>query len=595
MKKVVRRFYNLLRPAPGPVLVEQLKLVAGHQVSSILSVGLVIALLWWILLNQVNFVALSVWAVCMISGLLLTYQRARTSLRDGISLEQAPGIVRRLILERIFYSSGWGGLGFMTLGVATENSGLLVLAAIAGMMSGAMSTFAPVFLLFVVTVIPTIALVAWKLLLLDDPAFNALGLGFVIFMFALLGQAIHSSKGARLAIDLRFENVELLNQLHAETQIAEAAQREAEQANAAKSMFLAAASHDLRQPIHAQGLFLDVLSRTALDPRQRGLIDSAMAAREASSEMLNTLLDFSRIEAGVVEPQVQAFYVQPILNKIEREFTEQADARGLSYRSRESALAVVSDPNLIELILRNLVSNAIKYTRPGGLLVNFRRKGTRGVVEVWDTGIGIEASQQETIFREFHQLGNPERDRNKGLGLGLAIVQGLARTLGIQLTLHSVAGRGSVFRLELPLAIGERPQPASVSAQREAVLPNVRVLVLDDDPVICAGMIQLLNDWGCVCEAAQSIEMAIALAPKLLPDVVISDYRLREHRTGIEAICSLRSLVDERLPALLITGDTGPERLREAMASGIPVLHKPVSSSQLFHALISILPETVPP
>jgi signal transduction histidine kinase/CheY-like chemotaxis protein len=595
MKRIVQRLYNAVRPAPGPVLVEQLKLVSGHQVTGVVPAALVTVLLWWMLSNQANFVALSVWAVLMVSGLRVSYLHARANLSHGITPERAPAVVQRLVLERIFYSTGWGGLGFLTLGSVTTNYSLLVLAAIAGMTSTAMSAFAPVLLLFAVTVIPTVSLITLKVSMLGDPSFYALGITFILYMLVLLGQAFHSSKQVRAAIDLRFENVELLNQLHAKTQIAEAAQRAAEHANAAKSMFLAAASHDLRQPIHAQGLFLDVLSRTALDPQQRELLNSAMAARESSSEMLNTLLDFSRVEAGVIEPQIQAFYVQPMLNKIEREFSQQADSKGLTYRSRESALAVRSDPQLIELILRNLVSNAIKYTRHGGLLVNFRRKGVLGVFEVWDTGIGIAVSQQEAIFREFHQLGNPERDRNKGLGLGLAIVQGLAQSLSIQLSLSSVVGRGSVFRLELPLATDETPQATSSVTQREHVLPNVRVLVLDDDPVICAGMVQLLRGWGCVCEAAQSIEMAIAVAQNLQPDVVISDYRLREHRTGIEAVRALRQLLGGELPALLITGDTGPERLREAVASGIPVLHKPVSSSQLFHALISVFPENMTP
>jgi signal transduction histidine kinase/ActR/RegA family two-component response regulator len=591
MERVVQNFYNLMRPAPGPVLVEQLKLVSGHQVTGVIPAALVTVLLWWMLSDQVNFVALSVWAALMVSVLPVSYLHARANLRHGITPERAPAVVRRLVLERIFYSTGWGGLGFMTLGSVTTNYSLLVLAAIAGMTSTSMSAFAPVLLLFAVTVIPTVSLITLKAGMLGDPSFYALGITFILYMLGLLGQAFHSSRQVRAAIDLRFENVELLNQLNTKTQMAEAAQHEAELANTAKSMFLAAASHDLRQPIHAQGLFLEVLSRTALDSRQRELLNSTIAARESSSEMLNTLLDFSRVEAGVIEPQIQAFYVQPILDKIEREFSVQAESKGLSYRSRESPLAVDSDPNLIELILRNIVSNAIKYTHHGGVLVNFRRKGDMGVFEVWDTGIGIEVNQQESIFREFHQLGNPERDRTKGLGLGLAIVQGLAKSLGIRLSLRSTVGRGSVFRLALPLAGDEEPRVENVSTQREAVLPNVRVLVLDDDPVICAGMVQLLSAWGCVCEAAQSIDMAIAWVPNFQPTVVISDYRLREQRTGIEAVYALRKIVGGPLPALLITGDTGPERLREAMASGIPVLHKPVSSSQLFNALISILPE----
>lgn len=596
MEQIVRRLYNLVRPAQGPVLLEQLKLVTRHQVSGAAFVGVVVILMWWMLSDQVNLASLSVWALLMVSGLLVTYSNARTNLRGGIASERAPAIVRRMVLERLFYGVGWGGLGFLALGSVESFYSFLVLSTIAGVTSSTMSAFAPVLLLFVITIVPTIALITFKVFLLGDPAFYAFGVTFVVYVFALLGQAFQSSQETRAAIDLRFENIDLLHHLNAKTKIAEGAQREAEHANAAKSMFLASASHDLRQPIHAQGLFLDVLSRTPLDQRQRELLNATVAAREASSEMLNTLLDFSRIEAGVIEPRIQAFNVQPILNKIEREFFQQADSKGLSYRSRESSLAVVSDPSLVELILRNLVSNAVKYTREGGLLVNVRRKGAVGVFEVWDTGVGIDPSQQESIFKEFHQLENPERDRSNGLGLGLAIAQGLAYLLGSAITLQSVPQRGSVFRLEVSLATDDWQPTRSVAPSVHAipwnpVLPNVRVLVLDDDPVICRGMVQLLNDWGCACEASQSIEEAIQRALTFRPDIVVSDYRLREDSNGIEAIFSLRTLLGNTLPALLITGDTGPDQLRDAMASGIPVLHKPVSSSQLFHALTSALPE----
>lgn len=368
------------------------------------------------------------------------------------------------------------------------------------------------------------------------------------------------------------------------------AMQQAKESSAAKSKFLAAASHDLRQPIHAQGLFLDVLSRTLLSTQQRKLVSSACAANDASAEMLNTLLDFSRIEAGVIEPQVVAFRLQPLLNKIEREFERQADAKGLSYRSRETSLIVQSDPALIELILRNLVSNAIRYTERGGLLVVCRKHSGQAVLEVWDTGIGIESAQQREVFREFHQLGNPERDRRKGLGLGLAIVAGLARTLGHALTLTSTLRRGSVFRLTLPLATATFPMTQTGVESVKAQMLNVRVLVIDDEEAVRAGMLDLLHDWGCECEAAESIEEALALARIHAPDLVISDYRLREQRTGIEAIAALRELLGDTLPALLITGDTAPDRLREALNSGIPLLHKPVSPSQLYRGLVTVLP-----
>lgn len=372
-------------------------------------------------------------------------------------------------------------------------------------------------------------------------------------------------------------------------QFAEEAQREAENANTAKSKFLAAASHDLRQPIHAQGLFLDVLARTELSAYQRELLSSVRAALNTSGDMLNTLLDFSRIEAGVVKPEIQSFLIQPLLNRIENEFAPQADAKGLLYRSRETPLAVQSDPMLVELILRNLVSNAIRYTEHGGVLVGCRRRGNRAVLEVWDTGIGIEPAHQQEVFREFHQLGNPERDSRKGLGLGLAISDGLARTLGHGLTLVSAPQRGSVFRLTLPNAVTALPAKGDNVARGNTATLKVHALVIDDDEAVRTGMLHLLRNWGCECSAAESIEEALAMAHTQAPDVVISDYRLREQRTGAEAIAALRALLGNGLPALLITGDTSPERLREAQASGIPLLHKPVSPSELYRGLLEVM------
>jgi CheY-like chemotaxis protein/anti-sigma regulatory factor (Ser/Thr protein kinase) len=301
------------------------------------------------------------------------------------------------------------------------------------------------------------------------------------------------------------------------------------------------------------------------------------------------MLDFSRIEAGVVQPQVVSFRLQPLLNKIEREFAPQADAKGLLYRSRETLLAADSDPALIELILRNLVSNAIRYTNSGGLLVACRKQHGQVVLEVWDTGIGIEPAHQREVFREFHQLGNPERDRRKGLGLGLSIVEGLARTLSHPLWLDSKPGRGSLFRLTLPLATGVCVDNTVVLTPHKEQLRHVRVLVVDDDETVRIGTLHLLRDWGCVGEAAESIEEALGLARLNAPDVVISDYRLRDQRTGLEAIAALRAVLGQGLPALLITGDTAPDRLREALSSNIPLLHKPVSPSQLYLGLVTVL------
>jgi two-component system, sensor histidine kinase len=244
----------------------------------------------------------------------------------------------------------------------------------------------------------------------------------------------------------------------------------------------------------------------------------------------------------------------------------------------------------VELILRNLVSNAIRYTDHGGLLVACRKRGEQAVLEVWDTGIGIAPDQQAEIFKEFHQLGNPERDRHKGLGLGLAIVQGLCKTLGHELRVQSQLGRGSIFRLALPLAtshVALNPTAAALSTQ--TLMDGTQVLVIDDDEIVLSGMAQLLREWGCQVTTASSIEQALQLAQEQAPDVVISDYRLRSQGNGAHAISQVRQLVGKSIPALLITGDTAPERLREALGAGVPLVHKPLAPDDLYKALLKQL------
>lgn len=398
----------------------------------------------------------------------------------------------------------------------------------------------------------------------------------------------HTEGLAQLVAERTAELKVANDKLREETQAAEAARHTAEDATRAKSKFLAAASHDLRQPAQAQGLFLELLARTRLNAHQQQLLDSVRSAQGASADMLNTLLDISRIEAGVIHPKLQSFPLQPMLNRIEQEFGAQVDAKALVYRSRETDLVVHSDPALVEPILRNLVSNAIRYTESGGVLVACRRRGGMAVLEVWDTGIGIAPEHQQEVFREFQQLNNPQRDRGMGLGLGLAIADGLARSLGQQVGLASRPGRGSVFRLSLPLGLAP-VQSAAVAAPSAPQPCNVRVLVIDDDAAVRSALRQLVQTWGYHCDAAQSIEAALAIARQHPPDVVISDYRLRGQRTGAQAIAELRALLGRALPAALLTGDTAPQRLQEAQASGIRLLHKPVAPTELQRQLRDLL------
>ncbi len=577
-------FVRWMRLAPPHILVEQLRLIYASTTASIAPMFPAVVLLIFTLYDSTNLQALLLWALVLAIINIYLVVDARAHLRRGIAPDRAPALVVRLMVLMALGGLAWGLLAWVALGKTTLAGSVLVIAVLAGILGGAVGLLSPLQPVFAALALLLVGTTVARLWQLNDPAYHAFGVISLMYMGVLVEQSRTSSRAVRAAIQLSFDNVELLAQ-------ADAARHEAEQSNTAKSRFLAAASHDLRQPIHAQGLFLEVLSNTPLSAQQRELVNNVRDCRNASTQMLNVLLDFSRIEANVIEPQVHPFRMQLLLNKLEREFGPQADAKGLAYRSRDTWLVVQSDPQLVELVLRNFIANAIRYTERGGVLVTCRPRGGQALLQVWDTGIGIAPSQQQEVFREFHQLANPERDNRKGLGLGLAIADGLARTMGHTLTLRSTEGRGSVFSLALPVSSEPLPAAQAISAGRATAvfrLPDLRVLLIDDEPTIRTGMYHLLRSWGCVCEAVESIDEALALAPAFAPQVLVSDYRLRQQRTGAQAVAALRGLLGPDLPCLIITGDTAPERLREAMASGVPLLHKPVVPQQLYEALAAI-------
>lgn len=406
-----------------------------------------------------------------------------------------------------------------------------------------------------------------------------------VYMLVLLvfGRTVEAS--ALRSIQLRFENAELLTNLRQQTQEANEARTQAETHNQDKSRFLAAASHDLRQPIHALGLFLEALALTPLNATQRAIFDNAMQACDASRKMLGTLLDFSRLDAGVVGFAPRNFSVQTVLAELYQEYAPQAEAKSLVFRLHDTVLAAYCDPALVSLIVRNLIANAVRYTQRGGVLVACRKRGQQLVIEVWDTGIGIPATEHQRIFKEFLQLDNPERDRTKGLGLGLAIVQGLCRVTGTSVHLHSVLGRGSVFRLTLPLAVGVVVDAQGVDSRHLPSVQGLRVLVVDDEAPVRHSMQQLLNSWGCECTVAVDFADAVHLAKNTAPQVLLTDYRLPHGATGKEVIEALRQHCGADLRCIIVTGDTAPDRLRDAHETGAVLLHKPLTANQLLRAL----------
>ncbi len=365
--------------------------------------------------------------------------------------------------------------------------------------------------------------------------------------------------------------------------------RELELANQARSRFLRAASHDLRQPMHALGLFVAQLRERVREPEARQIADQAGVAVSALQELLDAILDISRLDSGVISPEVTDFGINQLLERLSTAFAPSAIEKGLRFRVVPSRLFVRSDLVLLERILLNLVANAVRYTQRGGIAIGCRRHGNRVRILVCDTGIGIPAEQQQSIFQEFYRVAYSERDH--GLGLGLAISARLARLLGCGIEVTSRPGKGSVFAVEVPR--GQRAQTPALTAPAVGASNSLRgalVLIVDDDALVRDAMRSLLMQWGCeVVDAADGEEAVVALERlDRLPDALICDYRLPGEENGIQIIRRLCAVAGTAIPAALISGDAAPESLREIKTSGFPLLAKPVAPAKL-RALIEYL------
>lgn len=479
---------------------------------------------------------------------------------------------------------GWGWAAIGLAAAAHSDVQLLVFLIVGGVAAASIPGFSPYLPAFFALFLPASFACLIVSITSTDPLQRAAFPMMMVFLCVTGPVAIKANRFFRQFVALRIRSEELAIDLQRQKDIAE-------RASLAKSTFLAAASHDLRQPVHALGLLAGALRGVAMAPEGNLLLDQIEASTNAMDGLFTALLDISRLDAGVVEVYRRAFAVEPLLNRICRDHEDEAKAKGVALILKRCELKVDSDPVLLERIIRNLISNAVRYTDSGRIVVGCRRRGPMMSIQVWDTGRGIPLDQQEKVFEEYYQLGNTERDRSKGLGLGLAIVRRMTDLLGCKLTLRSRPGQGSCFEITVPISRRATESIETQAAAASGALARGLVVVIDDEAAIQRAMSSLLTGWGHdVVTGGSGDEAMQRLSSRPdRPDLVICDYRLREGENGIGVIQRLRAEYNQDIPAMLITGDTAPDRLAEARASGLILLHKPVPNSKLRAAIVNLI------
>ncbi len=383
-------------------------------------------------------------------------------------------------------------------------------------------------------------------------------------------------------IRLRFENNALMAELRDQRDRAENAMQ-------AKNSFLAAASHDLRQPVHALGLFVDSLESYQQSDAAHRILDKIRQATGSLGSLFHGLLDISKLDAGIIENEPQHFELDNLLEGIQSEFQGLANEKNLALKFPiNTGLIVNADPGLLERIVRNLISNAIKYTTDGVVSLRVSRvPGDEIRIDVVDTGRGIPDSELDNIFSEYHQLENPERDRQRGMGLGLSIVRRLCNMMEIPIMVQSELGRGSTFSVIVPEGDGRKLLSARQIEPTDRDLAGRRIIVIDDELPILEGMYEILSSWGCDVITADSPAVAMEKVNIFgIPDIVIADLRLRDNENGLDTIRAIRDRFKNEIPAILVTGDTAIEQLQQTLAASVRVLHKPVSPNKLRNAIV---------
>ena len=560
------------------VRAEQIRSVYSHSptttIASLITGVALIAVMW----EQVDHRVLTGWLLALCAYQALRVYQYRIFMASTPTDLERVRWDKRYIMATAAAGLIWGSAGVLMYvpdSLAHQAMLTLVLVGCATVAMTWLSYFAPAFY----TLIPLmLSPVIVRMLVDPGPAHIYLAIPGIIVLLVVLffGRKVNCIIGE--ALHKHFENLDLIEQLRAQKAIAEAANR-------SKTQFFAAASHDLRQPLHAMGLFAGTLHQHITDPKVLDVVHSINASVAALEGLFNELLDISKIDSGVIKPEPIDFPVSGMLARLQDEFEVEAREKGLKLKTVSSSRYAHSDLVLVERILRNLISNALRYTARGGVVVGCRWRPDRIRFEVWDSGPGIPDNEQERIFEEFYQLHNPGRTSKKGLGLGLSIVQRLCNLLDCRVSLKSKTGRGTTFGFDIPLgtAPAETPQRAETMPTPAADLAGRLIVVIDDEEAIVAGMRALLESWSADVIGSLSGDDVLTQVADYgrMPDLLIADYRLAGDVVGTQIIDQLREALDPDIPALVVTASTAPGRITEASAKGYDVLLKPVQPERL--------------
>jgi signal transduction histidine kinase/CheY-like chemotaxis protein len=530
---------------------------------------------WYIEIAWVIYIS-----TCALAHMALYF----ASRSPAISFPRRSWRIRLFLTVCLAEGLGWGATPLLVYHSGSGTGELITVLATCGIGSGSVVAFGPYLPAFAIFFITSIGPIAAILLLSPHENLNLSGFLTVTYFFGIGGLGLIFNNNFKETVFLKINSTRIARELALQKDLAE-------KANLSKSQFLAAASHDLRQPIHAIALYIGALRSSRSPSEMQGIIDKIQSSINDMDILFSGILDISRLDAGAIKFQNTAFAIGELMDRICQDYKIEATSHGLSLHTVTCSKIVVSDPIIVERVLRNLISNAVRYTETGRVLVGCRRRGEHMSLEVWDTGCGIAPEHQERIFEEFYQVQNLERDRTRGLGLGLAIVKRLTRLIDSRLEFSSKIGKGSHFSFTLPLSTFAPKQHDHKSMVIADTQGRGLIAVVDDETAIQDAMSALLEKWGYSVASAGTADALIeALSTaNTPPDLVICDYRLRAGETGHDVIRRVRSLFDQTIPALLITGDTAPDRIAESLTGDALVLHKPVPNGKLRAAIISLL------